>query len=46
MLKFDRLTRIPEERREASMSSMVMEIMSAVTFRMVFTTDWLTPALR
>jgi len=46
MSKFDRLTRIPDERREASTSCMVMEIMSAVTLRMVFATDRLTPALR
>ena len=38
MLKFDRLTRIPDERREASMSCMVMEIMSAMALRMVFAT--------
>jgi len=46
MSKFDRLTTIPDERREASMSCMVMEIMSAMAFRMVFATDRLTPALR
>ena len=46
MLKFDRLTRIPDERREASTSCMAMEIMSAVALRMVFATDRLTPALR
>jgi hypothetical protein len=46
MSNFDRLTKIPDERREASMSCMVMEIMSAVAFRMVFATDRLTPALR
>ena len=42
--KFDRLTRIPDERREALTSCMAMEIMSAVALRMVFATDRLTPA--
>ena len=46
MLKFDRLTRIPDEQREASTSCMVMEIMSAMALRMVFATDQLTPTLR
>ena len=44
--KFDWLTRIPDERREASTSCMAMEIMSAVALRMVFATDRLTPARR
>ena len=44
--KFDRLTRIPDERREASTSCMVMEIISTMALRMVFAMDQLTPALR